>query len=73
MGVALSQADDGPLCDAVTTWYERAFPDAGDAPTRRDERLVREGDDQTAVVICGGDEVRLGIGPDVDTARALVR
>ena len=73
VGVALTQAPDGPLCDAVTTWYERAFPDASDAPTRRDERLVREGDAQTAVVTCAGDEVRLGIGPDVDTARALVR
>lgn len=73
VGVALTQAADGPLCDAVTTWYERAFPDATDAPTRRGERLVREGDDQTAVVTCADDDVRLGIAPDLDTARALVR
>jgi hypothetical protein len=71
VGVALTQADDGPLCDAVTTWYERAYPEATDAPTRRDERLVREGADQTAVVVCAGEEVRLGIGPDLRTARAL--
>lgn len=73
VGVALTQAADGPLCDAVTTWYEGAFPDASDAPTRRGERLVREGDAQTAVVACVDDEVRLGIGPDLDTARTLVR
>lgn len=71
VGVALTQQVDGPLCDAVTTWYERAFPDATDAPTRRTERLVREAPEQTAVVTCDGDDVRLGIGPDLPTARAL--
>jgi hypothetical protein len=71
VGVALTQRPDGPLCDAVTTWYERAFPDSTEAPTRREERLVREGGRQTAVVTCAGDEVRLGIGPDLATARAL--
>jgi hypothetical protein len=73
LGVALAQTPDGPLCDALVTWYERAFPDATDAPTRRDERMIREGDDQTAVVTCVGEDVRMGIGPDLDTARALVR
>ncbi len=71
VGVALTQQPDARLCDAVTTWYERAFPDGTDAPTRRDERLVREGPRQTAVVMCAGEEVRLGVGPDLTTARAL--
>jgi hypothetical protein len=73
VGIALAQAPDGPLCDALVTWYERAFPDATDAPTRRDERMVRERDDQTAVITCVDDDIRLGIGPDLETARALVR
>jgi hypothetical protein len=73
LGVALTQADAGPLCDAMATWYERAFPDATDAPTRRDERMVREGPQQSAVLTCVGTDVRLGIGPDLSTARALVR
>lgn len=73
LGVALTQEPDGPLCDAVSTWYERAFPDATDAPTRRGERMVRQGRSQTAVLTCAGEDVRLGIGPDLDTARALVR
>lgn len=72
VGVALTQRDEGgPLCDALTTWYQRAFPDGADAPTRRDERMVREGPEQTAVITCPGDEVRVGIAPDVATARAL--
>lgn len=71
VGVALTQSADGPLCDAVTTWYEQAFPDSTDAPTRRDERMIRESAQQTAVVTCTGDEVRLGIGPDLATARTL--
>ena len=72
VGVALTQQEhDGPLCDAVTTWYERAFPEATDAPTRRTERLVREGPQQTAVVTCDGVDVRLGIASDLSTARAL--
>lgn len=71
VGVALTQSADGPLCDAVASWYEQAFPDSTDAPTRRDERLVRESAQQTAVVTCAGDEVRLGIGPDLATARTL--
>jgi hypothetical protein len=71
VGVALTQQEaEGPLCDAVTTWYQRAFPDSTDAPPRRGERSVRQGD-QSAVVACAGDEVRLGIGPDLPTARAL--
>lgn len=73
LGVALTQKADGPLCDAVATWYERAFPDATDAPTRRDERMIREGPDQTAVLTCAGPDVRLGIAPDLATARALAR
>jgi hypothetical protein len=72
VGVALTQRQDGgPLCDAMTTWYQRAFPESTDAPPRTGERLVRQGE-QAAVVACTGNEVRLGIGPDVATARALV-
>lgn len=73
LGVALTQEADGPLCDAVASWYQRAFPDATDAPTRRDERMIREGPAQTAVLTCEGTDVRLGIAPDLETARALVR
>lgn len=72
IGVAMTQQQsDGPLCDAVATWYERAFPDSTDAPPRSDERMVRESESQTAVVMCSGDEVRLGIAPDLATARTL--
>lgn len=72
VGVSLTQRQaEGPLCNAVATWYERAFPDSTDAPTRSAERMVREGGTQTGVVVCSGDEVRLGMAPDLPTARAL--
>lgn len=73
LGVALTQQQDGgPLCAAVATWYERAFPDSTEAPTRSGERMIRQDDEQSAVVACHDEEVRLGIAPDLDTARALV-
>jgi hypothetical protein len=72
IGVAFTQRQaGGPLCDSVTTWYQQAFPDSTDSPPRTGERLVRQGT-QSAVVACDGTDVRLGIGPDVATARALV-
>ena len=71
VGVALTQRAGGPLCDAVTTWYERAFPDDTDAPPRSGERAVRDGKVQDGVVVCDGTEVRLGIAPDLPTARVL--
>ncbi|MBW3604307.1 MAG: hypothetical protein KY460_05215 [Actinobacteria bacterium] len=73
LGIALTQDAAGSLCDSIATWYERAFPDSTDAPTRRDERLVREGSQHGGVVTCAGDEVRVGIAPDATTARAVAR
>jgi hypothetical protein len=55
----------------VATWYQRAFPGDTDAPSRSGERMVRDGDVQDGVVVCAGTEVRLGIAPDLPTARAL--
>lgn len=57
-----------PLCDSVTTWYDRAFPDATVHATAATTSWT--GADQSAVVACDGDRVRLGMGPDLETARA---
>jgi hypothetical protein len=59
------------LCTTLAEYYEAAFPDA---EVRRDpdgNELVAEGRDQSAVLACEGDAVRLGIGPDVATARRV--
>jgi outer membrane murein-binding lipoprotein Lpp len=72
LGVSLTGgAGDGPpLCDSLTAWYDAAFPDAAEAPADG-ATLARDGADQDAVLVCTGDEVRLGIAPDLATARAL--
>lgn len=66
--VGLTLTGEDGLCDAVGTWYERAFPDAtveqGDGTSYTAER-------QDAHLECTGDEVRLGVAPDLETARTV--
>ena len=71
VGVALVDRGAGELCDAVSDWYEAAFPDDERVDTGIGEVLARDGATQDAVLRCGGAEVRLGIAPDLATARAL--
>jgi hypothetical protein len=71
LGVALAQRrGSGGLCESITEWYSASFPD-DDESTGGDAALVAEGGEQTAVITCPGDEVRIGIGPNVEVARAL--
>jgi hypothetical protein len=73
LGVSLVQRPgEAPLCDAMARWYGAAFQGLNGGP-RANERLALDGETQDAVMRCPGDEVRLGIGPDLATARALVR
>lgn len=73
VGIALLQhSGEEGLCDSVTQWYEAAFEDDRQAATTGDEVLVTAGESQDAVVSCAGEEVRVGIAPDLDAARALV-
>ncbi|MCP9491254.1 MAG: hypothetical protein MSC31_15465 [Solirubrobacteraceae bacterium MAG38_C4-C5] len=69
VGVSLAaRSGEGErLCQSMTDWYAAAFPDA----RRRDNTF--DGPRQEAVIACEGDNVRLGIAPDVRTAQALVR
>jgi len=62
-----------PLCATVTAWYRSAFPDARPAAAEPGEALVADGAGQDAVLRCDGRDVRLGLAPDVATARALSR
>lgn len=68
--VSLAEHDDAPqpLCASVTEWYARAFPQAHATTTTTGTAWTDT--DQAAVVACGDGRVRLGIGPDADTARA---
>lgn len=61
----------GTLCGDLTTWYERAFPDGRRHPPRGYEGLVHETGAQAAVIVCGPGTVRIGIGPDLELARAV--
>lgn len=71
IGVALAQrrGSDG-LCESITEWYSASFTD-DDESTDGTAALVAEGGEQDAVVMCSGDEVKIGIGPSVVVARSL--
>ena len=68
----VQRAGETGLCESVAEWYEAAFDDDGDAATRGSEVMALEGS-QDAVLICSDDKVRLGIAPDLATARAVSR
>lgn len=74
VGLALTGgAGGGPgLCDSLSAWYDAAFPEAAEAPAEG-AALARDGTDADAVLTCSGDDVRLGIAPDLATARALAQ
>ena len=66
--VAERPGADG-LCDSIKEWYDLAFDD-DDTTTTRDE-LSFDGPVQDALVRCSEDEVQVGMGPDLTTARSL--
>jgi hypothetical protein len=70
LGVTLVDGE-GTLCGSVADWYGAAFPEVDTESVSGDEELVASGDSQDAVIACGDDEVRVGIAPDLDTARQL--
>jgi hypothetical protein len=72
LGMSLVErpGEDG-LCQAVMDWYRAAFDDDGEQGNG--ELLRAVGGRQDAEVRCHEDEVRVGIGPTLETARALSR
>jgi hypothetical protein len=74
VAVALADRDGGDrLCAAVAAWYRAAFPAATEVPVEPGDRLAMDGPSQDAVLHCDAGNVRLGIAPDVATARLLTR
>lgn len=61
------------LCASLAAWYRAAFPRAEVRDGRRAIAMVASGAGQDAVLRCRGREVRVGIGPDLRTARAASR
>jgi len=73
IAIALTErAGEPDLCGSMTAWHDAAFPDARSATTTGDEALAVTGTAQDAVVVCADDSVRVGIAPDLATARRLV-
>lgn len=72
VGIALVQRPgEQDLCGSVDAWYSAAF-DGQPAATQGTEALVHDGAAQDAVLTCDAGDVRLGIAPDVATARTVV-
>lgn len=69
VGIALEGADR--LCSAVGAWYAAAFPQARVEGALRASGRTFDGPTQDAFIRCGGDDVRVGIAPDLAAARAL--
>jgi hypothetical protein len=72
VGLALVQrSGEESLCQSLTEWHGAAFPDADAVDTGPGEVVAATGEGHVVVLACGGSEVRLGIGPDIATARSL--
>lgn len=66
-GVAIVLSADEGLCEAAVEWYDASFTD-----DRRDGRnRAWDGAERAAVIECGEDAVRIGVGPDREAAAAL--
>lgn len=72
VALILAERDEGsPLCQTVVDYYTLTFPEA--QQHRNGSEFTFDGSEQSAVMNClEGEEVALGIGPDVDTARAAI-
>jgi hypothetical protein len=66
----VDRSADGALCDVVDGWYEASFGD--DTRTATADAVTFDGGAQAAALRCADGSVRLGIGPDLATATALL-
>ena len=72
LGISIEEKPNGrEMCEGVSTWYERSFDDDTPAERLEGESLAVSGPVQSAVLRCRGSSVLMGIGPDLETARAL--
>jgi hypothetical protein len=72
VGIAMAERNGHDvLCSAVSHWYAAAFPGAEPEGSAVGRGLLLEGESQDASLVCDGDQIRIGIGPDPATARRL--
>lgn len=71
VGLALVDGGTGsvPLCSTIEDWYVAAFPNTD---TSTDGAVTRFEGGSPAALRCDGDDVVLGIAPDVPTATTIV-
>lgn len=60
------------LCESVRAWYQAAFPNYEQVQVQPGERMATRVARDSASLRCQDDQVRLGIGLDLPTARRLV-
>lgn len=72
VGIALTQRQGTDLCPPLGAWYFASFPDSESEATRSGERFAFSDSHRAGVIACDGADVRVGIAPDLDTARAVL-
>jgi hypothetical protein len=73
LALRLTERKGGDLCTTMAEWYDASFDDDSEAAAKTSETAAFDGGSQSAVISCPGAEVRLGVGPDLQTARRAVR
>jgi hypothetical protein len=73
LALRLFERRGGDLCESVADWYGASFEGDSETPTRPSEAAAWRGATQSAVVTCPKTEVRVGVGPNLATARQVVR
>ncbi|MDQ3931688.1 MAG: hypothetical protein M3252_02475 [Actinomycetota bacterium] len=71
VGIALE--GEAGLCEALRAWHVAAFPEAVAVPPQDGARHTFDAPEQDASIFCSGDEVRVGLAPDLATAMKLSR
>jgi hypothetical protein len=71
VGIVIAERQGEDLCGSVRAWYGSSFDD--DREGRAGGEATFDGPRQDAALACAPDEVRLGIAPDIQTARRLAQ
>jgi hypothetical protein len=72
VGISLAERPgQDRLCPALREWYTSTVEGDRERQTQ-DGGLEADGDREDAAITCSADEVRIGLAPDLPTARALV-
>lgn len=72
VGIVLAErAGTDLLCESVRSWYGSSFDDDGEVGSAGTTTF--DGPRQDAALTCGPDDVRLGVAPDLRTAKRLTQ